>query len=87
MAGGKFFALVDEIKQSEARLDEMAEPLLKRLAETEERAKRAVEARHTRLDAAADFLARLEGHVDALEAANAVSNGGPILGGSEPSSN
>lgn len=82
MAGGKFFALIDEIAQSEERLDKLAEPLLNRLPQLEERAKRAIEGKHAKLDAAADYLERLEGKIEQME-----DNGGPPLsdGSSAPS--
>ena len=60
MAGGKFFALIDEIKASEERLDKLAEPLLAKLVTTEAAAKRAVEAKSATIDAAADYIRRME---------------------------
>jgi hypothetical protein len=78
MAGGKFFALIDELKASEERLDALAEPLLEKLAHTEAAAKVAVEAKHATIDAAADYIKRMSGITEKLGEG---SNGGPTLPG------
>lgn len=76
MAGGKFFALIDELAASEQRLDKLAEPLLQKLAATEGAAAVAVDAKHAQLDAAADYIKRMSGVTERLGEAG---NGGPIL--------
>lgn len=88
MAGGKFFALIDEIKASEERLDALAEPLLEKLATTEAAAKRAVEAKHATIDAAADYIKRMSAATSELSEGEG-GNGGPTLqaGSAEPSPN
>jgi hypothetical protein len=78
MAGGKFFALIDELKASEERLDALAEPLLKKLALTENAAVIAVEAKHATIDAAADYIKRMNGVTEKL-AEGKQTNGGPTL--------
>ena len=87
MAGGKFFALIDEIKASEERLDALAEPLLEKLVTTEAAAKRAVEAKHATIDAAADYIRRMSAATDELAKEGEGGNGGPTLlaGSAEPS--
>ncbi len=82
MAGGKFFALLDEESQSDARLDGLAEDLMARRAALEQRAKRAIETKHDRLGAAEQYLDRLEGKVAELEKSNENTNGGPTVEGS-----
>lgn len=83
MAGGKFFALLDEESSSDARLDELAEGLLRRRAALEERATRAIDTKHNRLGAAEAYLDRFEGKVKELEDSNkAAGNGGPTVEGS-----
>lgn len=81
MAGGKFFALIDEMKASEQRLDALAEPLLEKMATAEKEAAVAVESRHATLDAARDYIRRMQHTSDALGDGG---NGGPSL--PEPSS-
>jgi hypothetical protein len=74
MAGGKFFALVDEMKASEDRLDRLAEPLFQKLADSEKMAARAVDAKHAKLDAAMDYIKRMDDVTEKLEEGD---NGGP----------
>lgn len=81
MAGGKFFALIDELDASEQRLDALAEPLLAKLVDTEKRASAAVEGRLAKLEAAQDYIKRMTGVVERLEDKKA-DNGGPTLGAS-----
>lgn len=76
MAGGKFFALVDEMAASEERLDALAEPLLEKMHTSEKLAATAVEAKHAKLDAAIDYIKRLDGTVEKL---GEDGNGGPKL--------
>lgn len=78
MAGGKFFALIDEIRASEDRLDKLAEPLLEKLATTEAAAARAVEAKHATIDAANDYIKRMGAVASELGEGG---NGGPSLPG------
>lgn len=82
MAGDKFFALLDDEKQSDNRLDELALGLMAHRAELEARAKKAIDTKHDRLGAAALYLDRMEGKVEALEASNAKGNGGPTVAAS-----
>ena len=60
MAGGKFFALIDELKASEQRLDALAEPLLEKIAESEKLAARAVDSKIAKIDAAIDYIKRMD---------------------------
>lgn len=76
MAGGKFFALIDEMTASEARLDKMAQPLLEKMAKSELLAARAVEAKHAKYDAAIDYIKRMDGVTEQLGDGD---NGGPKL--------
>jgi hypothetical protein len=88
MAGDKFFALVDELDSADRQLDDMAEPLHRKLQGVLARASRAVDVRHARLDAASDYIARLDGVVEKIEQGNAGigANKGPTVEGSETSS-
>lgn len=79
-AGGKFFALIDEIAASERRLDAAAEPLLAEMAETERLATQAVEARRAQNKAAQDYILRMRGAAEELSG----DNGGPPLDGLPP---
>ena len=79
-AGGKFFALVDEIAASERRLDAVAEPLLAEMAETERLATQAVEARRAQNKAAQDYIKKMRSATDELSD----GNGGPPLDGLPP---
>lgn len=76
MAGGKFFALIDEMAASENRLDALAEPLLEKMAASEKLAGQAVEAKHAKLDAAIDYIKRMDGVAEKL---GEDGNGGPKL--------
>jgi hypothetical protein len=79
-SGGVFFSLIDEIEASERRLDEAAAPLLQKMQETEALAKGAVGMRLDRLDAAQDYIKRIQDVTDKLTEGN---NGGPpLVGGS-----
>ena len=83
MAGGKFFALLDEESQSDQRLDDLAEGLMARRQALEARAKKAIETKQDQLGAAEYYLDRLEGKIKELE--DSATNGGPTLGASAPS--
>jgi hypothetical protein len=74
MAGGKFFALIDEMAASEQRLDALAEPLLEKMAESEKLAARAVESKSAKIDAAIDYIKRMDEVSESLG-----DNGGPKL--------
>jgi hypothetical protein len=74
-SGGVFFSLIYEIEASERRLDEAAAPLLQKMQETEALAKGAVGTRLDRLDAAQDYIKRIQDVTDKL----AEGNGGPSL--------
>lgn len=76
MAGGKFFALIDEMAASEDRLDKLAEPLLEKMHNSEKLAARAVETKHAKLDAALDYIKRMD---DVSEKLGEGDNGGPKL--------
>lgn len=76
MAGGKFFALIDEMAASEDRLDKLAEPLLEKMHNSEKLAARAVETKHAKLDAALDYIKRMD---DVTEKLGEGDNGGPKL--------
>jgi hypothetical protein len=76
-SGGIFFSLIDEIEASERRLDEAAAPLLQKMQETEALAKGAVETRLDRLDAAQDYIKRIQDVTEKLTE----GNGGPSLEG------
>lgn len=76
MAGGKFFALIDEMAASEDRLDKLAEPLLEKMHNSEKLAARAVETKHAKLDAALDYIKRMD---EVSEKLGEGDNGGPKL--------
>lgn len=80
MAGGKFFALIDEMAASEERLDALAEPLLEKMANSEKMATKAVESKHAKLDAAMDYIKRMDAVSETLWDGG---NGGPKLPKSE----
>lgn len=76
MAGGKFFALIDESKASEERLDRLAEPLLEKMAAAEKLAGQAVETKHAKLDAVIDYIKRMDAVSTELGEGG---NGGPTV--------
>lgn len=85
MAGGEFFALIDEMDGSERRLDALAKPVLEKLALLEKRATTAIEGKQAKLDAAIDYVARMDSATQKLEQNGKPNNGGPIVPGSEVS--
>lgn len=85
MAGGEFFALIDEMDGSEHRLDALAKPVLEKLALLEGRATIAIQGKHAKLDAAIDYVDRMETTTKKLEEGAKATNGGPTVQGSEVS--
>lgn len=82
---GLFFSLIDECDGSERRLDELAEPLVRELADLETRAGSVIDDRRTGIARAHDYLDRLQGVVRKLEEKPAVigdNKAPPIVVGS-----
>lgn len=83
---GLFFSLIDECDGSDRRLDVLAEPLLRELAELEDRAASVIDDRRSEVARAHDYLDRLRGVVRKLEekkpAVIGDNQGPPIVAGS-----